>query len=157
MRTGSILDVSRRFDRRFIGLNRRRGLCRLWRMGLLLLVSVFFSLPFFSFSFDLFYVEKGFIIRKCHEEQITQYHPIHSLPIQSPNIPPNQSIPTPLAYNTIIHILTPPPFSQTASNSPPTTNTFTSPTRAYTPSQAKTTPPTRPTFTNSTSLPTANA
>lgn len=161
MRTGSILDASRRFDRRFIGLNRRRGLCRLWRMGLLLLVSLFYSFFFlffffFSFSFELFFMWKRVssfeTVTRNKLLNIIQSNPFPSNP---PTFPPiNQSLH--LSYTTQYTHTNPPPFSQTASNSPPTTNTFTSPTRACTPSPAKTTPPTRPTFTNSTSLPTAN-
>lgn len=145
---GSILDASRRFDRRFIGLNRRRGLCRLWRMGLLLLVSLFFFLS----SFGFFQVERVSSFETVMRNKLLNI--IHSIPI--PQHSPQSINPYTSRIQHNIHILTPPPFSQTASNSPPTTNTFTSPTRACTPSQAKTTPPTRPTFTNSTSLPTAN-
>lgn len=161
MRFGNILDVSRRFDRRFIGLNRRRGLCRLWRMGLLLLVSVFFFFLLLFFFVLFFSFFPGGRVSSFETVMMNKLlNIIQSIPFQSNSIPQHSPQSTNHYTSHIqhnIHILTPPPFSQTASNSPPTTNTFTSPTRACTPSQAKTTPPTRPTFTNSTSLPTANA
>lgn len=50
---------------------------------------------FLFFFFQLSSGGKGFIVRNCHDEQITQYHPIQSIPFQSnpPTFPPiNQSL-----------------------------------------------------------------
>lgn len=91
MRFGSILDVSRRFDRRFIGLNRRRGLCRLWRMGLLLLVSVFFSSFFFFFPFFRLFLFPGG--RVSSFETVTMNKLLNIIHSNPPTFPPiNQSL-----------------------------------------------------------------
>lgn len=103
MRTGSILDASRRFDRRFIGLNRRRGSCRLWRMGLLLLVSVLF----FSFfpggkasSFETVMMNKLL--------NIIQSNPFPSNPTPQHSPQSINHYTSHIQHN--IHILTPHPF-----------------------------------------------